>query len=93
MLLFQSRRFSSSVSLSLIKELRQRTGAGIVDCKTALASTECDVDGAIEWLRVRGLSLAAKKGGRSAGEGLVGVYGDESKVAVAEINTKSGVFL
>lgn len=62
------------ISASLVKELRERTGAGMMDCKKALTETNGDVDKAIEYLREKGLSAAAKKSGRIASEGLVETY-------------------
>ena len=62
----------TTISASLVKELRDRTGAGMMDCKTALSETGGDVEAAIDWLRKKGLSKAAKKAGRVAAEGLVG---------------------
>jgi elongation factor Ts len=63
-----------SISMADIKSLRQRTGAGILDCKKALSESNGDVDGAIDWLRKKGIAKAAKKAGRSATEGLVHSY-------------------
>ncbi|MBI4817072.1 MAG: translation elongation factor Ts [Deltaproteobacteria bacterium] len=62
------------ISAKLVKELRDRTGAGMMDCKKALGETSGDVDKAIEWLRVKGLSQSSKKAGRIAAEGSVGSY-------------------
>lgn len=63
-----------SISMADIKSLRQRTGAGILDCKKALSESGGDVDGAIDWLRKKGIAKAAKKAGRAATEGLVHSY-------------------
>jgi elongation factor Ts len=63
-----------SISMADIKSLRQRTGAGILDCKKALSEADGDVDGAIDWLRKKGIAKAAKKAGRTATEGLVHSY-------------------
>lgn len=63
-----------TISTDQIKMLRERTGAGMMDCKKALVETSGDIDQAIEWLRKKGLSKAAKKAGRSATEGLVSSY-------------------
>lgn len=63
-----------SISMADIKSLRQRTGAGILDCKKALSESNGDVDGAIDWLRKKGIAKAAKKAGRAATEGLVHSY-------------------
>ncbi len=62
------------ISIELVKDLRQRTGAGVIDCKTALQEAKGDVDGAIEYLRRKGLATAAKKAGRIATDGLVTSY-------------------
>jgi elongation factor Ts len=62
------------ISIELVKDLRQRTGAGVIDCQTALRETKGDVDSAIEYLRRKGLATAAKKAGRIAAEGLVSSY-------------------
>ena len=62
------------VTASMVKELRERTGAGMMDCKRALQDTNGDIDKAIELLRERGLAAAAKKSGRIAAEGLVDSY-------------------
>lgn len=64
----------AEVSPALVKELRQRTGAGMMDCKKALTETGGDMDKAIDWLRQKGLAAAAKKAGRAASQGLVGSY-------------------
>ena len=63
-----------TITASLVKELRERTGAGIMDCKKALAETDGDVDKAIEHLRKKGAALAEKKGSRSTNEGIVEAY-------------------
>jgi len=63
-----------AISASQVKELRERTGAGMMDCKKALTETDGDVDAAIEWLRKKGLSAAAKRGTRTANEGAVFSY-------------------
>jgi len=62
------------ISIELVKDLRQRTGAGVIDCKTALQETKGDVDAAIEYLRRKGLATAAKKAGRIATDGMVSSY-------------------
>ena len=64
----------AEITAALVKELRERTGAGMMDCKKALAATEGDMDKAIDFLREKGLAAAAKKAGRIAAEGLVGSY-------------------
>ncbi len=64
----------AAVDAALVKQLRERTGAGMMDCKQALAQHGGDLDKAAEWLRERGAAVAAKKAGRSASEGLIGSY-------------------
>ncbi len=63
----------AEITAALVKELREKTGAGMMDCKRALSETEGDLEGAVDWLRKKGLAAAAKKAGRVAAEGLVGV--------------------
>src|SRR3954453_636055 len=65
----------AEVIASLVKELRDKTGAGMMDCKRALGETSGDLEAAVDWLRKKGLAAAAKKAGRVAAEGLVGVAG------------------
>ena len=64
------------VSAGMIKELRGKTGAGMMDCKNALAETQGDIEAAVDWLRTKGLATAAKKAGRVASEGLVVAIAD-----------------
>ena len=64
-----------SISAALVKQLREATGAGMMDCKKALQETNGDVEAAIDWLRSKGIAKAEKKSGRTAAEGLVGVAG------------------
>ena len=65
---------SSTISMAQVKELRERTGAGIVNCKKALAENDSDIEKAIDFLREKGLAAAAKKAGRAAEQGVVGSY-------------------
>ena len=62
----------ANISASMVKDLREKTGAGMMDCKSALGETQGDMDAAVDWLRKKGLAKAAKKSGRVAAEGLVG---------------------
>ena len=62
-----------SVTAALVKELRAKSGAGMMDCKKALGETDGNMDAAIDWLRTKGLAAAAKKSGRVAAEGLIGI--------------------
>ncbi len=77
------------ISASMVKDLREKTGAGMMDCKKALAETDGDMEAAIDWLRKKGLSAAAKKSGRVAAEGLVGVSTKGNVGAVIEINAET----
>ncbi len=79
----------TQVSAAMIKELRGKTGAGMMDCKKALEESECDVEAAVDWLRTKGLAAAAKKAGRVAAEGLVAVTAVGSKGAVVEVNSET----
>ena len=63
----------ANISASMVKELRDQTGAGMMDCKAALSESGGNIDAAVDWLRKKGLSKAAKKAGRVAAEGLIGV--------------------
>ncbi|WP_106753269.1 translation elongation factor Ts [Pannonibacter carbonis] len=78
-----------SISAAMVKELREKTGAGMMDCKTALNETGGDMEAAIDWLRTKGLAKAAKKAGRVAAEGLVGVASHGIKAAVIELNSET----
>ena len=80
----------ANITASMVKELRDQTGAGMMDCKTALAENDGQMEPAIDWLRAKGLSKAAKKSGRVAAEGLVGVAGGgTSSAAVVEVNAET----
>ena len=79
----------AEISASLVKELREKTGAGMMDCKNALSATKGHLEAAIDWLRAKGLSKAAKKASRVAAEGLIGVAVDGLKGAVVEVNSET----
>ena len=79
----------AEITAAAVKELRERTGAGMMDCKKALAETNGDMEAAIDWLRAKGLSAAAKKAGRTAAEGLVGVAVEGKRGAVVEVNSET----
>ena len=79
----------ADISAKLVKDLRDRTGAGMMDCKKALVETAGDFEKAVDWLRTKGLASAAKKAGRTAAEGLVGVAVSGTKGAVVEINSET----
>ncbi len=68
----------AEITARMVKELRDKSGAGMMDCKSALVETDGDLDGAIDILRTKGLSAAAKKAGRAASEGLIGVQTTET---------------
>ncbi len=78
-----------TISANLVKELREKTGAGMMDCKTALTEVKGDIEAAIDWLRKKGLSKAAKKAGRVAAEGLVGVSTSGKTGSVVEVNSET----
>ncbi|MDP9415649.1 MAG: translation elongation factor Ts [Pseudomonadota bacterium] len=78
-----------AITAATVKELRERTGAGMMDCKKALGETNGDMETAIDWLRTKGLAAAAKKAGRTAAEGLVGVGVAGTRGAVVEVNSET----
>ena len=78
-----------SVTAAAVKELREKSGAGMMDCKKALAETNGDMEAAIDWLRTKGLAAAAKKSGRVAAEGLVAVSVDGPSGAMIELNSET----
>jgi elongation factor Ts len=79
----------ANVSASMVKELRDQTGAGMMDCKAALSETGGNLEAAVDWLRKKGLSKAAKKAGRVAAEGLVGVAVRAGKGILVEVNSET----
>ena len=79
----------AQITAALVKELRTLSGAGMMDCKKALGENDGDIDAAQDWLRTKGLASAAKKSGRIAAEGLVGVAVDGTTGAVVEINSET----
>jgi elongation factor Ts len=79
----------AEITAASVKELRERTSAGMMDCKKALAENDGDMEAAIDWLRAKGLSAAAKKAGRTASEGLVGVIVEGKRGAVVEVNSET----
>lgn len=78
-----------SVTAAMVKELREKTGAGMMDCKKALAETNGDMEAAIDWLRAKGIAKADKKSGRTAAEGLIGIVSGGVKAVVVEINSET----
>src|ERR1700724_1125396 len=79
----------AEVTAALVKELRDRTGAGMMDCKRALGDSGGDIESAVDWLRKKGLAAAAKKAGRVATDGLVGVATRGPAGAVVEVNSET----
>ena len=79
----------ANVSAAMVKELRDQTGAGMMDCKAALNETGGNLDAAVDWLRKKGLSKAAKKAGRTAAEGLIGVAVKGGKGILVEVNSET----
>src|SRR5215210_1120404 len=79
----------AEITAASVKELRERTGAGMMDCKKALAETNGEMEPAIDWLRAKGLAAAAKKAGRTAAEGLVGVTVEGQRGGVVEVNSET----
>ena len=79
----------AEVTAALVKELRDRTGAGLMDCKRALGDTGGDIETAVDWLRKKGLAAAAKKAGRVAADGLVGVAARGAAGAVVEVHSET----
>jgi elongation factor Ts len=79
----------ADITASMVKDLRDKTGAGMMDCKKALAETAGDMEAAVDWLRAKGLAAAAKKAGRTAAEGLVGVAVSGTKGAAVEVNSET----
>ena len=79
----------ANITASMVKDLRDKTGAGMMDCKNALNETNGDMEAAIDWLRKKGISKAAKKAGRAAAEGLVGVAVDDNTGVLLEVNAET----
>jgi elongation factor Ts len=77
------------ITAALVKELRDKTGAGMMDCKRALTEAGGDMEAAVDWLRTKGLAAAAKKSGRVAAEGLVGVVSSPGRAAMVEVNAET----
>ena len=79
----------AEISASLVKQLREQTGAGMMDCKRALTETEGKIDNAVDWLRKKGISGAVKKSTRIAADGLVGVSIGASTASLVEVNSET----
>ena len=79
----------TTITAGMVKDLREKTGAGMMDCKNALTESNGDMDAAVDWLRKKGLSKAANKSGRIAAEGLIGVIAEGRHGAVVEVNSET----
>ncbi len=79
----------ATIAAGLVKDLREKTGAGMMDCKNALSETDGDIEAAVDWLRKKGLAKAAKKSGRVAAEGLVGVAVEDNIGVLVEVNSET----
>ncbi len=79
----------ANITATMVKYLRDKTGAGMMDCKAALAETGGDMEAAVDWLRAKGLAKAAKKAGRVAAEGLIGLAADAHEAALVEVNSET----
>jgi elongation factor Ts len=79
----------ANITAAMVKDLREKTGAGMMDCKTALNETQGDIEAAVDWLRTKGLAKAAKKAGRVAAEGLVAVESSGHHAAILEVNSET----
>src|SRR5277367_129692 len=79
----------ADITPTLVKDLRDRTGAGFTDCKRALAESGGEMEPAVDWLRKKGLAAAAKKSGRVTAEGLVGIASMPGKAALVEVNAET----
>jgi elongation factor Ts len=78
-----------AISATTVKELREKTGAGMMDCKAALTETNGDMEAAVDWLRAKGLSKAAKKAGRVAAEGLIAIASTANRGIMIEVNSET----
>ena len=78
-----------TITASMVKELREKSGAGMMDCKNALKENNGDIEAAMDWLRTKGITKAENKSGRVAAEGLVGILSDGNKAAVVEVNSET----
>lgn len=79
----------AEITAASVKELRERTGAGMMDCKKALSETDGNLEAAVDWLRAKGLAAAAKKAGRTAAEGLIAVVVEGARGAAVEVNSET----
>src|ERR1700682_3858856 len=85
----RGRATMATITAAMVKDLRETTGAGMMDCKAALTENAGDMQAAIDWLRKKGLSKAAKKAGRVAAEGLIGALNTGTQGVVVEVNSET----
>src|ERR1041384_7012244 len=78
-----------AITATMVKDLRDKTGAGMMDCKAALAETKGDTEEAVDWLRKKGLAKAAKQAGRIAADGLIGMATKGGRGAIVEVNSET----
>src|SRR5436190_15122064 len=78
-----------NITAGMVKDLREKTGAGMMDCKSALTETAGDIEAAVDWLRTKGLAKAAKKAGRVAAEGLIGIATGPQSAVMVEVNSET----
>jgi len=79
----------ATITANMVKDLRDKTGAGMMDCKAALNENAGDMEAAVDWLRTKGLAKAAKKAGRVAAEGLIGIASEGNEAALVEVNSET----
>ena len=79
----------TAITATMVKDLREKTGAGMMDCKAALNETAGDMEAAVDWLRTKGLAKAAKKAGRIAAEGLIGLAAEVKTATLVEVNSET----
>ncbi len=78
-----------SITAAMVKELREKSGAGMMDCKNALTENNGDIEAAMDWLRSKGIAKAEKKSGRVAAEGLIGIEQSDNSAVVVEVNSET----
>src|SRR5437016_2522233 len=80
---------AATISATMVRDLREKTGAGMMECKKALEESKGDMDGAVKWLREKGIASASKKAGRAAAEGLVGLKVEGGTGVIVEFNCET----
>ena len=79
----------ATITAAMVKELRETTGAGMMDCKNALSENDGNMEASIDWLRAKGITKAEKKSGRTAAEGLIGIASTSHSAVVVEVNSET----